>query len=136
MNWKMRLLLMVDALRNKLLHSLAQEVILPEEDTPSSEPSISEMDYYFGDDDECMVSVPRDILADMVITIATLARDGINPELPFEILSTVAIGGSADELIHTGFLTLDNINEMAEIAEVDHVLDFLLGQELDHNPID
>lgn len=133
MHWRMRLLLIVDRVRNWLLEK--DTFVKPlESEYFSPRAMITDVDSYFDDEPVLTVEVPRDVLADLVIGVAISAFENIqNAKGDDNFMEFTLMSHDRKNPIHEGQFSRDDLLELAEAADVDHVLDYIFRKELEYS---
>lgn len=132
MSFRMVLLILVDKIRSKLLSSLTHydDKRHAHQSTPSKAFDVSR---YIDDDTLVLTTVDQKLLASMVVFTCVMARTHCMKLSLDSNIVEVRAGANENNIMFEGSITLNDLLEMAEQAEVDHVIDFLLRDNVTLN---
>lgn len=130
MGLRMIALLGVDRCRNWLLDSLARSMVQEGKIVEEALPNYTHANFYKDENARVVTMVDQKVLATLAVFACIMTRNGYNLNDLYSPIAMVDVGHSKDEILFRGSLSLEDILEAADCAEVDHVVDFLLTDDV------
>jgi hypothetical protein len=130
MGFRMVALIVVDKIRERLLNSLVNSLVKEqgvEEEVPTS---YTDPEFYKASDARVCTVVDQRLLSTLVVFACIMARRNCVDLDLYSPIIEVATGDNPNDLMFHGKINLDNLIELASQAEVDHVVDFLLQDDV------